>query len=481
MSNIVNNSTICNRKRKFSDKRIAVIQNFTSDLTWGLWDSTARKPVFAVGVHKATRMFANNWCRPISKGRIEAHLKGEKTYYYCASHVSSHCLIMIDVDCQKVHNSGTAQGAKDFVTRLTAEHGLLPGAYAEVSTGGVGQHVYIMVSRMGVSDSELRKALDRLDARLKAMKPGSDIENVEVKGRPCRVSENGITFGQLGKIPRLTGLDSADCLQRCIINASDLLSPSWDIPAEAIPEVKRLRHSGSSQWFGDRQRGQVETNASWASGQFFGNPQLDGIATSGRHVVTALDVGIWLTLVNMIQDTVQDGAELRSRRVMRLWAKLYAEGQVARAPDASRYSAIYKALADRGLIDCQDNYYTPPTRDEEGKWVGGQCMKWKLAAELVEELEGYGNNYSLRSCLTVPAKPGTVVGVSGSSGGGSGEGQNVGDKRGGNLVSTTIPLVSSPPLFTLGYPILYPCLAWKRSIRLPWKYQERLAEMGLAV
>jgi hypothetical protein len=67
----------------------------------------------------------------------------------------------------------------------------------------------------------------------------------------------------------------------------------------------------------------------------------------------------------------EDGS-MPQARVKKVWCRLYEEGVFARAFDDSRWSAIWRTLADCGFLDVVDTDYW---HAEGGR---GQAMKWAL-------------------------------------------------------------------------------------------------------
>jgi hypothetical protein len=81
-------------------------------------------------------------------------------------------------------------------------------AAQKASTGGKGQHAYLLVRKLGHSAEEVKVALKHLEKWLRQQARGFDIEIVEVKGTPpvVKYRDGGfiesITYGSFAKLPR---------------------------------------------------------------------------------------------------------------------------------------------------------------------------------------------------------------------------------------------------------------------------------------
>src|SRR6516165_12083488 len=112
---------------------------------------------------------------------------------------------MIDIDVLKGKMLGSPEGARMFAAFLRTWFSSL---YVEASTGGKGQHAYLLVRKLGYSAEEVKAALRHLEKWLRQQAKGFDIEIVEVKGTPPVVkyrdggSIEAITYGSFAKLPR---------------------------------------------------------------------------------------------------------------------------------------------------------------------------------------------------------------------------------------------------------------------------------------
>ena len=89
--------------------------------------------------------------------KLEDHFDRLKTYYYFSSpnKTAEYALVMIDIDVLKHGMLGSPEGAKKFAVFLRT---LFPTLYVESSTGGKGQHAYLLVRKLGHSAEEVKKA-----------------------------------------------------------------------------------------------------------------------------------------------------------------------------------------------------------------------------------------------------------------------------------------------------------------------------------
>jgi hypothetical protein len=87
--------------------------------------------------------------------RLQDHFDGRKTYYYFSSPNKSaeYALVMIDIDVLKRRMLGSPEGARTFAAFLRTR---FPSLYVEASTGGKGQHAYLLVRKLGYSAEEVK-------------------------------------------------------------------------------------------------------------------------------------------------------------------------------------------------------------------------------------------------------------------------------------------------------------------------------------
>jgi hypothetical protein len=139
--------------------------------------------------------------------KLQDHFDRLKTYYYFSSpnKTAEYALAMIDIDVLKRKMLGSPEGARKFAAFLRT---WFPNLYVEASTGGKGQHAYLLVRKLGHSAEEVKAALKHLEKWLRQQARGFDIEIVEVKGTPpvVKYRDGGfiesITYGSFAKLPR---------------------------------------------------------------------------------------------------------------------------------------------------------------------------------------------------------------------------------------------------------------------------------------
>ncbi len=145
--------------------------------------------------------------KKLANYKLQDHFDRLKTYYYWSSpnKTAEYALAMIDIDVLKSKMLGSPEGARKFAAFLRTR---FPNLYVESSTGGKGQHAYLLVRKLGHSAEEVKAALKHLEKWLRQQAKGHDIEIVEVKGTPpvVKYRDGGcieaITYGTFAKLPR---------------------------------------------------------------------------------------------------------------------------------------------------------------------------------------------------------------------------------------------------------------------------------------
>ena len=90
------------------------------------------------------------------------------------------------------------------------------------------------------------------------------------------------------------------------------------------------------------------------------------LKTTGRTVVTAEDVAIFLACLKFFTGRMNADGTLPVRRFEGLWSALYEAGDVGRAFDCHRFKAIRDYLSGLGLLDWEDRTFVAPTKDHDG-------------------------------------------------------------------------------------------------------------------
>ena len=103
--------------------------------------------------------------------KLQDHFDRLKTYYYFSSpnKTAEYALAMIDIDVLKTKMLGSPEGAREFAAFLRTK---FPNLYVEASTGGKGQHAYLLVRKPGHSAEEVKAALKHLEKWLRQQSQG---------------------------------------------------------------------------------------------------------------------------------------------------------------------------------------------------------------------------------------------------------------------------------------------------------------------
>jgi hypothetical protein len=340
----------------------------------------------------------------LSKKKLDDHWSGRETYYF-VGHGSSKkrfTLVNLDIDC---HASGTPQGAAEAAEHLKAN--FFPGLYYEPSTNGRGVHGYFILDKGELGSEGVKPMLKCLERCLNGhlLAAGFDIEFFEIKGLPpdVRWGEDGrvsnFKAGVLAKIPRqvhryeewkrttiLTDLDIRRLTSKLYVAPlSGAAEPRKPSPAE--PKVTEDAHgSMTGKIIGDEELAQIAKGGLYrriAAGLLENHrPE-----TSGRSIVTAEDVAIFLLCLKFLTSHMNADGTMPTRRFGGLWKALYEAGDVGRAFDCHRFKAIRDCLSDFGLLDWEDHTFVVPRVDECGMKHKGRACKWKASDRFMEMLE----------------------------------------------------------------------------------------------
>ena len=303
------------------------------------------------------------------------HSAGKKTFYFTADgrcRGATEVLINIDIDC---HRSGSLAGAIAFAEHLRANW--FPNLYFEANTNGNGVHGYLVVVKWDLGDKGINDKLRQFDRWLKAelAKGGWDVEAVEVKGHApefgwgCEKYEL-LTYrsGQLAKLPpeALTRADELMATTRVTVSdlarltymqaardpvprlstavtipervdvevrdwATELVMADVDQQATTMitPEPVRTQRSGSmsGHHFGPEELASLQGGYLDLATQLLGEKKL--VAT-GRKVVTAEDLAIFLKLLRFLTGNMNPDGSLPTARWRELWSALHEAGDVVR-------------------------------------------------------------------------------------------------------------------------------------------------------
>ena len=107
------------------------------------------------------------------------------------------------------------------------------------------------------------------------------------------------------------------------------------------------------------------------------------LKTTGRTVVTAEDVAIFLLCLKFFTRRMNADGTLPVKRFEGLWSALYEAGDVGRAFDCHRFKAIRDYLSDLGLLDWEDSTFVAPREGRDGTRLKGRACKWEAGEVLM--------------------------------------------------------------------------------------------------
>lgn len=343
----------------------------------------------------------------LSNWKLEAHWDNRATYYYVAdgSTKNRYILVNIDIDC---HASGSERGAAEAAEYFKAN--FFTDLYHEPSTNGRGRHGYFILDKSDLGAETVKTLLKDLERRLNGhlLAQGFDIELCEIKGLPPVVTWgeddtiSNYTAGILAKIPRQVNRFEEwkrttvlhEFGLRRLITTLRSLTPTAASTEEVTtqPESKssrakpKISGSVSGRLIGDEELAQLAEDGHYRAVATT-LMESHALKTSGRSVVTAEDVAIFLICLRFFTGRMNADGSLPVRRFEGLWTGLYEAGDVGRAFDCHRFKRIRDYLSDLGLIDWQDHTYVVPRFDESGMLKKGRACKWKAGEQLMEMLD----------------------------------------------------------------------------------------------
>ena len=307
-------------------------------------------------------------------------------------------------DC---HGSGSERGAFEAAEYLKAT--FFPGFYYEPSTNGRGRHGYLIFDKFGLNAEGVKELLKGLERRLNEhlLSEGFDIELFEIKGLPPVLTwgnKNEVTnytAGVLAKIPRevrrfeewkrTTVVNDRD-VRRLMSNLRPKAPAEVSVtpkrtPAKAKAIENRAKGSMTGKMIVEGESEQIAEGGHYlnVAATLLGTHTLK---TSGRTVVTAEDVAIFLACLKFFTGRMNADGTLPTRRFEGLWSALYEAGDVGRAFDCHRFKAIRDYLSDLGLLVWEDTTFVAPTKDHQGRRFNGRACKWK-ANEMLMAMLGW--------------------------------------------------------------------------------------------
>jgi hypothetical protein len=282
---------------------------------------------------------------------------------------------------------GSPEGASKFAAFLRT---WFPKLYVEASTGGKGQHAYLLVRKLGYSAEEVKAALKHLEQWLRQLAQGFDIEIVEVKGTPpvVKYGDRGfieaITYGSFAKLPREASR-FAEWVSTTTLTIAEVF---------ALPLVEEVPVSHEPA----RQEGADKAPVGSISGKNISQEELDLIPTwerffkqarknmplhGDRWAVAETDFAQAVVLLRFFTQNRNPDGSLPQRRVQELWTALYEAGDFSRPWNHHRWKAIRDWLSEMGWLDWQDHRYQMGTERGDGR-----ACKWRLHDDFVLQLDG---------------------------------------------------------------------------------------------
>jgi hypothetical protein len=327
--------------------------------------------------------WTRKWLPRLSNRLYAHHMAGTSTFYFQGNGKSSDAetLFMGDIDC---HKKGTLAGAIAFAQHLKETY--FPELCFELSTNGNGVHFYLVLQKLGWSAKDVKAQLRVFEKWLKEemVRAVADIEDVEVKGTPAVYEYDHKTLvcivsGTFAKLPRADVRTTTKITMAGLANFKPTgRAFNLDVTGVGSKSRKRRAISSSTSW-----RPNAITTRDLAD-----MPTLRGVASklgipsvcSGRVAVTNEDVAIFLLLLRFFTNHMPGNDALPWTRFSRFWAALYQAGDVSRAFDAKRFSAIR-------------NHLSSFTVDEEPLllWIDptfgiGRACRWRASAKLMSLL-----------------------------------------------------------------------------------------------
>lgn len=318
---------------------------------------------------------------PISRNNFdfEQHYKGEHTLYFTAANLSEYVLLMIDIDC---HEKGTLQGAKQYAEYLR-EKFFDDRLYFEPSTNGNGIHCYCLLwtDEFTKRSDVVKDSMLRLQTLLQADFVENSLDEIfdvgeidKIKGTPMLVDfqksgDFDLTLGTLAKIPREVKTRFAEFRNTTVLNINDLLE---------LPEYKELPKATKKAIAVKNKSGSTNLSFDWSRLPVYlsvANYLLtlqQPVCTNGLKV-TAEDIAIFLLLFDAFSHEYRNETdEMPTERFLTHWQDAFQAGDLERAANHHRITAIRNMCSDLGLINWIDERYQFFTDGRKGtscKWL----------------------------------------------------------------------------------------------------------------
>lgn len=204
---------------------------------------------------------------------------------------------------------------------------------------------------------------------------------IEIKGTcPIVTWRNGkpasYTAGQLAKLPRqIERFEELKATTRLtfagIIELTERIQAGIEQPSKPCKTEKKRNGSVSGRQIDVSHLPKYIALAERLMGT-------NELKTTGRQVVTAEDIAIFLMLLKYLTQNMNEDGTLPHARFKRFWNAVYEAGDIDRAFDNKRFAAIRNYMSSLNLLEWADNTYSLGNDVEKGR-----ACKWKASADLL--------------------------------------------------------------------------------------------------
>lgn len=310
----------------------------------------------------------------ITYDKYASHFAGTDTFYFTGGN-GDFTLCMIDIDC---HNKGTPEGAVKAAEYIKTN--IFPNAFFEPSTNKKGQHGYIIIDKRGMTIKDTNDWEKKLQTYLDGLNL-PNIEMIEVMGHipyPIYDAKNKVincNCGTLAKLPREAHLREHDFSIITVVKPHTFMFPVNNTSTEVKNIVKPLPKKKGS-----------------CSGHFI-NPWLKliplakqlmevkkAIKINSEVKINQEDMAILLSIIFFCSKNMNADGTLPTARIKGFWNALVDSGETTRQFNSQRLKAMRTLLAEKGLLQIEDEGYIPA----DGK---GIAMKWGLNEKTITYIE----------------------------------------------------------------------------------------------
>jgi hypothetical protein len=339
-----------------------------------------------------------SFLKRLSNMNFTDHFTDVATFYYAGAAEARklETLVLIDIDCKK---TGNLEGAMAYARFLRKHY--FPNLYFEPSTHGRGGHGYFVLEKWDYGAEYINDLLlHRLQPWLRQIlkEHEFDVENVEIKGTlPVIVwgqeelEVSNYRSGTLAKLPRLGSPEKEEALRNTTrVSAYDLqklpvVDGDKQQPRTTIKVGSDVAGSISGKVIDDDELAKIDGHYGVVAEALLESHE---VRTTGRTVVTAEDVAIWLMLLRFFTQNMNADGSMPVKRWKNMWQALFEAGDINRAFCPQRFKAIRDHLSSLELLDWQDQTYRIGWYDEDGNYHKGKSCKWQASEKLMEMLQG---------------------------------------------------------------------------------------------